>query len=169
MKNLEVKRDDEDLGLILLCSLPPSYGTFIDTIIYSRDSLSLEEVYTALSSKEKMKEINPGHDQSAEGLNARGRSFERCSSSSNKSRSKTHGKTKKFCNFCKRKGHTIDECFKLQAKNKAKNKTAGSSGEADVVEHDDGGASDGEVLMVSGGNTKTSEEFGLYFSYVSQT
>ncbi|KAJ9566010.1 hypothetical protein OSB04_001976 [Centaurea solstitialis] len=134
LKNLEVKYDDADLGLILLCSLPPSFGTFMDTIIYSRDSLSLDEVYTALSSKEQMKEINPGHEPRAEGLNARGRPFEKCSSSSSKSGSKSRGKPRKFRNFCKRKGHTMEECFKLQAKNKAKNKTSGTSGEADVVE-----------------------------------
>ena len=77
LKNLEVNHDDEDLGLILLCSLSQSFCTFMDTIIYSRENLSLEEVYTALSSKEKMKEINPGHEPKAEGLNARGRSSEK--------------------------------------------------------------------------------------------
>ncbi|KAJ9546957.1 hypothetical protein OSB04_019500 [Centaurea solstitialis] len=161
LKNLEVKYDDEDLGLILLCSLPPSFGTFMDTIIYSRDSLSLDEVYTALSSKEKMKEINPGHEPRAEGLNARGRPFEKCSSSSSKSRSKSRGKLRKFCNFCKRKGHTMEECFKLQAKNKAKNKTTGTSGEADVVEQGEVGYCNGEVLMVSEGMMNTSEEWIL--------
>ncbi|KAJ9555726.1 hypothetical protein OSB04_010340 [Centaurea solstitialis] len=161
LKNLEVKYDDEDLGLILLCSLPPSFGTFMDTIIYSRDSLSLDEVYTALSSKEKMKEINPGHEPRAEGLNARGRPFEKCSSSSSKSRSKSRGKPRKFCNFCKRKGHTMEECFKLQAKNKAKNKTTGTSGEADVVEQGEVGYCNGEVLMVSEGMMNTSEEWIL--------
>ena len=125
----------------------------MDTIIYSRENLSLEEVYTALSSKEKMKEINPGHEPKAAGLNARVRSPEKGSTSyHNKSRSKSHGKTKKFCNFCKRKGQII---------NKAKNNSADSSGEAGVAENDAGGASDGEVLMVSGGNTKTSEEWIL--------
>ncbi|KAJ9542762.1 hypothetical protein OSB04_029268 [Centaurea solstitialis] len=161
LKNLEVKYDDEDLGLILLCSLPPSFGTFMDTIIYSRDSLSLDEVYTALSSKEKMKEINPGHVPRAEGLNARGRPFEKCSSSSSKSRSKSRGKPRRFCNFCKRKGHTMEECFKLQAKNKAKNKTTGTSGEADVVEQGEVGFCNGEVLMVSEGMMNTSEEWIL--------
>ncbi|KAJ9560945.1 LOW QUALITY PROTEIN: hypothetical protein OSB04_006105 [Centaurea solstitialis] len=161
LKNLEVKYDDEDLGLILLCSLPSSFGTFMDTIIYSRDSLSLDEVYTALSSKEKMKEINPGHEPRAERLNARGRPFEKCSSSSSKSRSKSRGKPRKFCNFCKRKGHTMEECFKLQAKNKAKNKSTGTSSEADVVEQGEVGFCNGEVLMVSEGMMNTSEEWIL--------
>ncbi|KAG8501650.1 hypothetical protein CXB51_004779 [Gossypium anomalum] len=35
--------DKEDLGLILLCSLPPSYSTFRDTILYSRESLTVDE------------------------------------------------------------------------------------------------------------------------------
>ncbi|KAJ9537531.1 hypothetical protein OSB04_030264 [Centaurea solstitialis] len=152
LKNLAVKYDDEDLGLILLCSLPSSFVGI---------PLSLDEVYTALSSKEKMKEINPGHEPRAEGLNARGGSFERGSSSSSKSRSKSRGNTRKFCNFCKRKGHTIDECFKLQAKNKAKNKTTGTSGEADVVEHGEFGFCNGEVMMVSERIMNTSEEWIL--------
>ena len=105
LKNLEVKHDDQDLGLILLCSLPSSFGTFMDTIIYSREDLSLEEMYTALSSKEKMKEINPGHEPRVEGLNARGRSFERCSSSSSKSRSKFVGKRRNFVTFVKEESH----------------------------------------------------------------
>jgi len=66
----------------------------------------------------------------------------------------------------------MDECFKLQAKNNAKNKTTGSSGEADIVEHDEGGVSDGEVMMVSDGNVKdhgrVDSRFGLHLSYVSQ-
>jgi hypothetical protein len=46
--SMEVKYDDEDLGLLLLCSLPNSYANFRDTILLSRDELSLVEVYEAL-------------------------------------------------------------------------------------------------------------------------
>ncbi|KAG8481139.1 hypothetical protein CXB51_025904 [Gossypium anomalum] len=35
LEAMEVQYDKEDLGLILLCSLPPSYSTFRDTILYS--------------------------------------------------------------------------------------------------------------------------------------
>jgi len=46
---------------------------FINTIIYSRDSQSLDEAYRALSSKEKMKKTTSGgSDAKAEGLNSRG-------------------------------------------------------------------------------------------------
>ena len=52
---MEVNYDDEDLGLHLLCSLPSSYASFRDTILLSRDELTLAEVCEALQSKEKMK------------------------------------------------------------------------------------------------------------------
>ena len=34
LETMEVKYDEEDLGLILLCSLPSLYMTFKDTILY---------------------------------------------------------------------------------------------------------------------------------------
>ncbi|KAG8473058.1 hypothetical protein CXB51_035009 [Gossypium anomalum] len=43
LKAMEVQYDKEDLGLILLCSLPPSYSIFRDTILYSRESLTVDE------------------------------------------------------------------------------------------------------------------------------
>ena len=46
--SMEVKYDDEDLGLFWLCSLPSSYVSFRDTILLSRDKLTLTEVCEAL-------------------------------------------------------------------------------------------------------------------------
>ncbi|KAG8503211.1 hypothetical protein CXB51_001212 [Gossypium anomalum] len=43
LEALEVQYDKEDLGLILICSLPPSYSTFRDTILHSRESLTVDE------------------------------------------------------------------------------------------------------------------------------
>ncbi|KAG8477010.1 hypothetical protein CXB51_030151 [Gossypium anomalum] len=43
LEAMEVQYDKEDLGLILLCSLPPSYSTIRDTILYSRESLTVDE------------------------------------------------------------------------------------------------------------------------------
>ncbi|KAG8480861.1 hypothetical protein CXB51_025485 [Gossypium anomalum] len=51
LEAIEVQYDKEDLGLILLCSLPPSYSTFRDTILYSLESLTVDEVYASLTSE----------------------------------------------------------------------------------------------------------------------
>ena len=76
---------------MLLCSLPSSYTNFRDTILYSRDTLTLNEVYEALNSKEKMKLMVP-HDGSsssqAEGLSVRGRTKEKNSHNANIGKSK---------------------------------------------------------------------------------
>ena len=68
LETIEVKYNEEDLGLILLCSLPSLYTTFRDTILYSHDTLTLEEVFDALYSKEKMKKLVVGSKAHAEGL-----------------------------------------------------------------------------------------------------
>ncbi|RDX62649.1 hypothetical protein CR513_58994, partial [Mucuna pruriens] len=52
LETMEVKYDEEDLGLILMCLLPHSYATFRDMILYNCDTLTLEEVYEALLSME---------------------------------------------------------------------------------------------------------------------
>ena len=46
--SMEVKYDDEDLALLLLCSLPSSFVNFRDTILLSHNKLTLAEVYEAL-------------------------------------------------------------------------------------------------------------------------
>jgi hypothetical protein len=48
LQSMQVQYEDEDLGLILLCSLPSSFANFRDTILYSRDTLMVNEVYEAL-------------------------------------------------------------------------------------------------------------------------
>ncbi|KAG8485735.1 hypothetical protein CXB51_019086 [Gossypium anomalum] len=63
----------EDLGLILLCSLPPSYSTFRDTILYSRESLTVDEIYDSLTSYDKMKHLVVKPDSQGESLIACGR------------------------------------------------------------------------------------------------
>ena len=60
LETLEVKCEEEDLGLILMCSLPILYTTFRDMILYCRDILTLNEVYEALFSKEKIKQLIVG-------------------------------------------------------------------------------------------------------------
>ena len=60
LETLEVKYEEEDIGLFFLCLLHVSYATFRDTILYSHDTLTLNEVYEALFSKQKMKQLIVG-------------------------------------------------------------------------------------------------------------
>jgi hypothetical protein len=122
--SMEVKYDDEDLDLSLLCSLPNSYTNFRDTILLSRDELTLKEVYEALQSKEKMQVMvqNDGTLSSkGETLHVRGRTDNRSSNDSNdgrknyerrdRSKSKPHG-NKKFCVYCKLTNHNVEDMQK---------------------------------------------------------
>ena len=58
---------------MLLCSLPNLYATFRDMILYSRNTLTLNEVYEILFSKEKMKQLIVGHEVHGDSLFERGR------------------------------------------------------------------------------------------------
>ncbi|KAL5787072.1 hypothetical protein ACOSP7_004021 [Xanthoceras sorbifolium] len=52
LENMEISYDDEDQALMLLRSLPLSYKHFRYTLIYSRQTLKLDDVKAALFSKE---------------------------------------------------------------------------------------------------------------------
>ncbi|KAG8501080.1 hypothetical protein CXB51_003194 [Gossypium anomalum] len=73
LEAMEVQYGKEDLGLVLLCSLPSSYSTFRDTILYSHESLIVDEVYDSLTSYDKMKHLVVKPDSQGESLITRGR------------------------------------------------------------------------------------------------
>lgn len=57
LENTDVKLED-DLAVILLNSLPQEkYEYFVDTILYRSEDLTLEDMVTALTSKEMKKQI----------------------------------------------------------------------------------------------------------------
>lgn len=86
--------DDEDQALLLLCSLPPSFKHFRDTMLYGRDTISLEDVQNSLLSKDVIAKLEGvGDDKQAEGLLVRGRPIEKGSNSKH-GRSKSHGRYK---------------------------------------------------------------------------
>ena len=68
---MEVKYEEEDLGLMLLCSLSNSFVTFKDMVLYGGDTLSLNEVYEALFSKVKMKQLIVGPKAQADSMKLR--------------------------------------------------------------------------------------------------
>ncbi|GJU40764.1 retrovirus-related pol polyprotein from transposon TNT 1-94 [Tanacetum coccineum] len=52
LANIDVDIDDEDQALMLLTSLPPSYDNFVETLLYGKESLTLEDVLSSLNSRE---------------------------------------------------------------------------------------------------------------------
>jgi hypothetical protein len=106
LQSMEVKYEDEDLGLILLWSPHSSFANFRDTILYSRDTLTVNEVYEALQAKEKMKQMvsSEGSASNGEALSVRGRTKNKSNdgyrgknSNGYRGRSKSRGKGEKFC------------------------------------------------------------------------
>ncbi|GJT94814.1 reverse transcriptase domain-containing protein [Tanacetum coccineum] len=67
---------DEDQALLLLTSLPSSYDNFVETLLYSRDTLKLEDVLATLNSRELQK-MTEAKGDGGEGLYVRGRSGQR--------------------------------------------------------------------------------------------
>ncbi|GAV85826.1 gag_pre-integrs domain-containing protein/UBN2_2 domain-containing protein, partial [Cephalotus follicularis] len=65
LNNTNIKIDDEDQALILLCSFPSSYDHFVDTMLYGRDSIDVNDVKDALQSRELKKKVskNMGENQ----------------------------------------------------------------------------------------------------------
>lgn len=74
---------------------------FRDRILYSCNTLTVEEVYDALYSKEKIKHlivsVVHGDRLITDGGHAKGKSKFNL----------------KFCNYCEKNGHLISDCYKL--------------------------------------------------------
>ncbi|KAL5745297.1 hypothetical protein ACOSP7_026443 [Xanthoceras sorbifolium] len=136
LENIEISYDDEDEAFMLLRSLPSSYKHFRDTLIYSRQTLKLEDVKAALFSKELIdKELGTSrNDSPAEGLLVRGRTLDKSSFSNQRSRSRSKSRHKNLtCNYCKKKGHIKSECFKLKNKQQNKDQKRDEPAEASVT------------------------------------
>ncbi|KAI9201006.1 hypothetical protein LWI28_016448 [Acer negundo] len=68
---VDVKYEDDDNALLLLRSLPPSFKHFRTTIMFSKESLKLDEVMEAIQSYVKMDENTEGSQ--AYGLYVKGK------------------------------------------------------------------------------------------------
>ncbi|GJQ93597.1 retrovirus-related pol polyprotein from transposon TNT 1-94 [Tanacetum coccineum] len=90
LANIDVDINDEDQALMLLTSLPSSYDNFVETLLYERESLTLEDVLSSLNSRELKKRTNAKDD--GDGLYVRGMSDHRDNQGHGSSRSKSKGK-----------------------------------------------------------------------------
>ena len=114
LSNIDVKVEDEDAALILLVSLPNSYENFVQSFIGSKDTVSLEEVRSALHSRElRHKASGSGTDDQASGLFVGGgMNFGKGKKSKDKRSFSKGPKPTDICNYCKEKGHWKSDCPK---------------------------------------------------------
>ena len=143
LRNIDVKVEDEDAALILLVSLPNSYENFVQSFIGSKDTVSLEEVRSALHSRElRHKASGSGTDDQASGLFVGGgKNFGKGKKSKDKRSFSKGPKPTDICNYCKEKGHWKSDCPK-------KKKQTGS---AAVAENE--AKSDEDIALVAHGKT----------------
>ncbi|KAG8362995.1 hypothetical protein BUALT_BualtUnG0016000 [Buddleja alternifolia] len=121
---------------------------FKETLLYGRETLSLDEVQAALNSRELNQRNEEKGQTQAEGLNVRGRSEKRDSKKKEKkSRSKSRSR-KIECYHCHKEGHIRRLCPDRLKKNAEKNKE-----QADVAVASDGYES-ADVLTVSNNNSE---------------
>lgn len=105
LENIEVKLEDEDKAILLLCALPRSFESFKDTMLYGKESsMTLENVQVALRTKELTKSMDLRADGNGEGLSvSRGRGGGR-------GNPRKLDMTKVKCFKCQRFGHFKVNC-----------------------------------------------------------
>ncbi|KAG8491520.1 hypothetical protein CXB51_014863 [Gossypium anomalum] len=140
LKNVEVHIDDEDQAMLLLCSLPLSYKSFRDALIYGRDKLSFEDVKGHLLSRDKLDNelhLDSKADRQASIL-------------------VPSKKQDKRCRYCKKLGHVKADCYKLR------NKRAAEGNEEDVAGANLADENGDDFLLVStSDNSKLKSEWIL--------
>ncbi|MFQ6640576.1 hypothetical protein Gotur_016159 [Gossypium turneri] len=97
LKNIKVHIDDKDQTMLLLCSLPPSYKSLRETLIYGREKTSFDDVKGYFFSKDKLDNefgLDSKEDKQASVLVA-------------------SKKRDKRCRYCKKLGHVKANCYKL--------------------------------------------------------
>nr|GEX59191.1 retrovirus-related Pol polyprotein from transposon TNT 1-94 [Tanacetum cinerariifolium] len=117
-ENLDVDTDDEVKDVLLVISLLASYKHFKEIMLYdNRETLSFDDVRSALLSKQKYDDdVEP---ENGEGLVARGRSSDRGESSNKNKKHQSQSRRKysnKSCKYCKKLGHIVSDCYKLNNK-----------------------------------------------------
>jgi len=108
LENIEVKLEDEDKAILLLCALPRSFESLKDTMLYGKEgTVTLEEVQAALRTKELTKSKDLRADENSEVISvSRGNGGGRGTRGS----SKNGNKEKYKCFKCHKFGHFKRDC-----------------------------------------------------------
>ncbi|KAH9703677.1 hypothetical protein KPL70_011177 [Citrus sinensis] len=126
LETIDAALDDEDKALLLISSLPRSYGNFVDALMYGRQTLSLDEVKSALNTKELQGKQDHLGVESGQGLTAKAKS-----DGKKKKQGKYKEKPKDLkCFLCHKEGHFKKDCPEKKFKKK------GQDGGAAVAEEE---------------------------------
>ncbi|GFY80950.1 hypothetical protein Acr_01g0007590 [Actinidia rufa] len=140
LRKIDAKIEEEDKALLLLTSLPNSYDILATTLLYEKDTVSLEQVQSVLVSHCTKKRSSFKDGESAtlaiQRVN-RGKKSNDKSGGSNESNSNSRGKGVQ-CYYCKEFGHVKRDC--PLRKNKGKKCDDASSCNSLVI------ADDGDLL-----------------------
>ncbi|KAE8735884.1 hypothetical protein F3Y22_tig00000329pilonHSYRG00358 [Hibiscus syriacus] len=151
LARLDVKIEDEDKAMILLCSLPPSYEHMVTTLTYEKETIKVEEITTTLlvhnQRKQNAEEISQVDSLYVKGNRDRGRKPEKAGSGKRNFRSKSREKKTIHYYKCKETGHMNRDCPKL--KKHTDEKRDDSSKPVNVVEDENSDCSEGDMLSIS--------------------
>ncbi|GJU76688.1 zinc finger, CCHC-type containing protein, partial [Tanacetum coccineum] len=143
---------DKDQALLLLTSLPSSYDNFMETLLYGRDTMKLEDVVATLNFR-KLQKMTKAKGDGGEGFYVRGRSGQRDIEHGTYSAwSKSQGRSSRLgCNICQSEEHLKRDCPRYNHKK--------SQGYVRIEDHVSGSGADGydtiNVMMAmnyDGGN-----------------
>lgn len=130
LENIEIKLEEDDKALILLNALPRTYENFKDAILYGREqTITLEEVQSAIKTKQLQKKLSTGTEHSGEVLMTRGRPQKR-TYKSNRERLRSKSQARLKCFICHKEGHFKRNC---PNRNKRRQEKSGDDGETSVV------------------------------------
>jgi hypothetical protein len=102
LRSIEVKIEDEDVYMVLLMSLPPSF----DNLVTSLESMSTKDVDLQFIIARLLHEVS----KRKESENTKNAAF----------LNKTHKANEKLCFYCKKPGHFVRNCLKKKSDEKEK-------------------------------------------------
>ncbi|KAH9752456.1 hypothetical protein KPL71_014688 [Citrus sinensis] len=125
-----IKIGDKDKAFFLLSSLPKSYEGFVDTTLYGRTTLTLEDVKASLCSKEIQRHSGDLDQNPGEGLMAKAEKKKDKKKKKSKNQFKKEDESEKEkmkrrkCFYCKKTGHYIRDSAEKKRDNKEKSRDA---------------------------------------------
>jgi hypothetical protein len=123
LTSMEIKFEDEDKAITLLCLLPESCDNLVTSISFSStDVLDYESVVRALLDEE-MRRKSSKETSTSKAMLIRGRTTEKNERSSFQSKSR-HIKGKEKCRYCGKTGHLKKDCWKRKASEENSTKEA---------------------------------------------